>query len=388
MERSWHFENARVLKDDFTFEVTSLTVRDGVIEGIGGPCPEGARRVDAAGKNLIPGLIDTHFHGALGNCFGRTDASGIRTVAAFEAAQGITSIIPAVSATADENIFASLAAVQEAMSAPTGGARVEGIHLEGPFLSKNYRGGQWERYLQTPSVEKLRHYYEASGGALRIMTLAPECENGLDVVREAKNLGVAIALGHTGADFDTAKAAVDCGASLSTHTFNGMVPFHHRTPGVLGEVLTDDRVSCEVIADFVHLHPATILLICRAKGMDRVHLVSDSMFATGLPDGDYPEEDRVRHIRNGACVLDDGRISGSTYPVAFGMRNLVKIGIPLEQAVMAASRNPARDAGILGHTGTLTPGKRADLVLLKEDLFPAATFVDGEPVFTAEGVRL
>ena len=220
------------------------------------------------------------------------------------------------------------------------------------------------------------------------MTLAPECENGLDVVREAKNLGVAIALGHTGADFDTAKAAVDCGASLSTHTFNGMVPFHHRTPGVLGEVLTDDRVSCEVIADFVHLHPATILLICRAKGMDRVHLVSDSMFATGLPDGDYPEEDRVRHIRNGACVLDDGRISGSTYPVAFGMRNLLKIGIPLEQAVMAASRNPARDAGILGHTGTLTPGKRADLVLLKEDLFPAATFVDGEPVFTAEGVRL
>ena len=278
--------------------------------------------------------------------------------------------------------------MQEAMSAPTGGARVEGIHLEGPFLSKNYRGGQWERYLQTPSVEKLRHYYEASGGTLRIMTLAPECENGLDVVREAKNLGVAIALGHTGADFDTAKAAVDCGASMSTHTFNGMVPFHHRTPGVLGEVLTDDRISCEVIADFVHLHPATVLLICRAKGMDRVHLVSDSMFATGLPDGDYPEEDRVRHIRNGACVLDDGRISGSTYPVAFGMRNLVKIGIPLEQAVMAASRNPARDAGILGHTGTLTPGKRADLVLLKDDLFPAATFVDGEPVFTAEGVRL
>lgn len=388
MERSWLFENARVLTDGFTFQTTSVAVRDGVITQVGASDGGGLPKIDASGLTLIPGLIDTHFHGALGNCFGRTGPEGIREVAAFEAKQGVTSIVPAISATTDENVFASLCSFRSVMESGSGGARVEGIHLEGPFLSMEYRGGQWPRYLQPPSVEKLRAFWEASGGIIRILTLAPECENGLEVIRAARELGIAVALGHTGADYETAKAAIDCGASISTHTFNGMSPLHHRAPGVLGAVLTDDRVSCEVIADFVHLHPAAVDLICRAKGMDRVHLVSDSMYATGLPDGDYPEEDRVRHIRNGACVLDDGRISGSTYPVSYGMRNLLTLGIPLEKAVMAVSRNPAHAAGIFGHTGSITPGKRADLVLLDASLEVAATFVDGRPVYKTEEVSL
>lgn len=388
MERSWLFENARVLTDGFTFQTTSVAVRDGVITQVGASDGGGLPKIDASGLTLIPGLIDTHFHGALGNCFGRTGPEGIREVAAFEAKQGVTSIVPAISATTDENVFASLCSFRSVMESGSGGARVEGIHLEGPFLSMEYRGGQWPRYLQPPSVEKLHAFWEASGGIIRILTLAPECENGLEVIRAARELGIAVALGHTGADYETAKAAIDCGASISTHTFNGMVLLHHRAPGVLGAVLTDDRVSCEVIADFVHLHPAAVDLICRAKGMDRVHLVSDSMYATGLPDGDYPEEDRVRHIRNGACVLDDGRISGSTYPVSYGMRNLLTLGIPLEKAVMAVSRNPAHAAGIFGHTGSITPGKRADLVLLDASLEVAATFVDGRPVYKTEEVSL
>ena len=388
MERSWLFENARVLTDGFTFQTTSVAVRDGVITQVGASDGGGLPKIDASGLTLIPGLIDTHFHGALGNCFGRDFPEGIREVAAFEAKQGVTSIVPAISATTDENVFASLCSFRSVMESGSGGARVEGIHLEGPFLSMEYRGGQWPRYLQPPSVEKLRAFWEASGGIIRILTLAPECENGLEVIRAARELGIAAALGHTGADYETAQAAIDCGASISTPTFTGMVPLHHRAPGVLGAVLTDDRVSCEVIADFVHLHPAAVNLICRAKGMDRVHLVSDSMYATGLPDGDYPEEDRVRHIRNGACVLDDGRISGSTYPVSYGMRNLLTLGIPLEKAVMAVSRNPAHAAGIFGHTGSITPGKRADLVLLDASLEVAATFVDGRPVYKTEEVSL
>ena len=386
MKRDWLFENVRVLKDDFAFADVSVAVRDGVIAGIGQPDGTGLQKIDATGMTLIPGLIDTHFHGALGNCFGRTGSEGIREVAAFEAGQGVTAIIPAVSATTDENVFDTLQSIREVMASGSGGARVEGVHLEGPFLSAEYRGGQWLKYLQPPTVKKLRAFWEASGGCIRILTLAPECGDGLSVVREAASLGIAVALGHTGADYDTAKAAIDCGATIATHTFNGMVGLHHRAPGVLGAVLTDDRVSCEIIADFVHLHPATVDLICRAKGMDRVHLVSDSMYATGLPDGDYPEEDRVRHIRNGACVLDDGRISGSMYPVSYGMKNLLTLGIPLEKAVMAVSKNPAKAAGIFDHTGSITPGKRADLVLLDPSLNVAATFVDGCPVYRREGV--
>ena len=387
MDRSWLFENARVLKDDFTFETVPVAIRGGFITEANN-AGAGAHRVDCSGMTLIPGLIDTHFHGALGNCFGRTDAEGIRKVAAFEASKGITSIVPAVSATTDDHLEAFLKDLRTVMETGSGGARIEGVHLEGPFLSMDYRGGQMPRYLQTPSEEKLRHWHELCGGAVKILTLAPELENALPVIRAAKEMGIAVAMGHTGADYDTAEAAIDCGASISTHTFNGMVSLHHRKPGILGAVLTDDRVSCEIIADFVHLHPATVKLICRAKGMDRVHLVSDSMFATGLPDGDYPEEDRVRHIRNGACVLDDGRISGSTFPVFYGMKNLLTVGIPLEQAVMAASRNSARAAGIFDHTGSITPGKRGDMVLLNDKLEVAATFVDGCPVYLAEGMSL
>lgn len=387
MEQSLVFENARVLKDDFSFETGSVAVKNGVIAKMDS-LDGAAQRIDAKGMTLIPGLIDTHFHGALGNCFGLTDAAGIREVAAFEASFGVTSIIPAVSATTDENLFAFLHSIREVMASQGGGARVEGVHLEGPFLSMEYRGGQMAKYLQLPSVEKLRAYWEASGGSIRILTLAPECGEGLETIKAAKELGIAVALGHTGADYDTAKAAVDCGASISTHTFNGMVSLHHRSPGVLGVALTDDRVSCEMIADFVHLHPAIVSLICRVKGMDRVNLISDSMYATGLPDGDYVEGGLVRHVKDGWCLLDDGRISGGMYPIFYGMKNLVSLGIPLEQAVMAASRNPAKTAGIFDHTGSITIGKRGDLVLLDSELNVAATFVDGRLVYRAKGVTL
>lgn len=388
MKQNWLFQNVRVLKDDFTFADASVAVRNGVIAGIGQPDETGLQPIDATGLTLIPGLIDTHFHGALGHCFGRTGPEGIRAVAAFEAMHGVTAIVPAVSATADENVFATLRDIQSVMASGSGGARVEGVHLEGPFLSAEYRGGQWLKYLQPPTVEKLRTFWDASGGCIRILTIAPECGDGLAVIREAVALGIAVALGHTGADYETAKAAIDCGATIATHTFNGMVGLHHRAPGVLGAVLSDDRVSCEIIADFVHLHPAVVDLICRTKRMDRVHLVSDSMYATGLPDGDYPDEERVRHIRNGVCVLDDGRISGSTYPICYGMKNLLTLGIPLEQAVMAVSKNPAKAAGIFGHTGSITPGKRADLVLLDSSLNVVATFVDGSLVYNREGGSL
>ena len=237
---------------------------------------------------------------------------------------------------------------------------------------------------------------DVNTGAVLAMAMYPTYDpanpprDDLDKLNELMRLTVLGDVYEPGSTFKmlTASAAIDCGATIATHTFNGMVGLHHRAPGVLGAVLTDDRVSCEIIADFVHLHPATVDLICRAKGMERVHLISDSMYATGLPDGDYPEEDRVRHIRNGACVLDDGRISGSTFPISYGMRNLLTLGVPLEKAVMAGSQNPAKAAGLFERTGSITPGKRADVVLLDSSLDVVATFVDGCPVYGREGTSL
>lgn len=384
MKNSWIFENVRVLKEDFTFAYASVTVQNGIVIAIGQPEEKGLQRIDGTGLTLIPGLIDTHFHGAQGKHFGHIGPEEICEVAAFEAKQGVTSIVPSVSTTTDKNVFDTLQSVQAVMASGSGGARVEGVHLEGPFLSMEYRGAQCPTYIQSPTVEKLHAFWEASGGCIRILTLAPECGEAKAVICAAKALGIAVAIGHTGADYETAKAAIDCGATIATHTFNGMVGLHHRAPGVLGAVLTDDRVSCEIIADFVHLHPATVDLICRAKGMERIHLISDSISFAGLPDGDYLEDGRVCHVQNGACLLDDGRNNGSTYPISYGMKNLLKLGVPLETAVMAASANPAKAAGIFDHTGSIAPGKRADIVLLDAKLDVVATFVDGICVYSKE----
>lgn len=189
MNKNWLFENVRVLRDDFTFADASVAVRDGVIAEIGRPDGAGLQKIDGAGRLLVPGLIDTHFHGALGNCFGRTGPEGIREVAAFEAKQGVTAIVPAVSATTDENVLDTLRSIRMVMASGSGGARVEGVHLEGPFLSMEYRGGQWPKYLQPPTVQKLRVFWDASGGCIRILTLAPECGDGLAVIRRGKGAG-------------------------------------------------------------------------------------------------------------------------------------------------------------------------------------------------------
>ncbi len=386
MQKGWLIERGRVLTDDFHFRSCPVAVRDGKFAALTADRgTDELRRVDAAGMTVIPGLIDTHFHGALNYCFGTADRDGIRKVAAFEASWGVTSILPAISATSDEFLLQSLRDFYAVMETGTGASRIEGVHLEGPFLSEKYRGGQRSAMLQKPSVEKLLRFWDVSGGHIRILTIAPEYDEGFQVIQTARRLGISVALGHTGADYDTAKAAIDQGATISTHTFNGMIPLHHRAPGVVGAVLTDDRVSCEVIADFVHLHPATVELVCRAKGLERVHLVSDSMFATGMPDGDYPDGDRIRHIRDGICRLDDGRISGSTHPLLYGVKNLLQLGIPLEKAVMTASSNAARAAGIFDHTGSIAVGKRGDFSLLDEKLNVVATFVDGEPVYVGKG---
>lgn len=371
--------NARVLQEDFVVRRCDVRIRAGRISEIGSfPSEKG---LDAADYFLFPGLVESHFHGAVGEDFHEADQEGIRKIAAFEAARGITTIIPTLASASDEVLGYSLKSISRAIKTRTAASAIRGIHLECLYFSPQYRGSDFAHFLQRPSVEKLERFIQLSEGHIRSMTLAPELEGAMDVIRYARKRGITIQLGHTGADYETAMKAIEAGAMVATHTFNAMVPLHHRAPGILGAVLTDDRVTCEMIGDLIHLHGAVLQLLCRVKGMDRVSLVSDSMYAAGLPEGTYTREGRTCIIHKGAVRLPDGTISGSTFTLLDGVKNLVELGIPVEQAIKAASLNPARTLGLSDRIGSISVGKEADFFLTDENWRIQATYVGGECVY-------
>lgn len=376
------FKNGKVLCDDFRFREVDVLVKDGIIAAIGENVTDD-EVVDLQGTYLLPGLIDAHFHGADGVAVNGCNAEGILKIAAFEAKNGITTIVPTLGSRPDEDVFRAIDAVAAAMKAPIAGSRVLGIHLEGPFLCNAHRGAHRTELLQSPSPEKLKIFLDHAPSTVKVLTIAPELDGAMETIRFAVENDIVVELGHTGADYDTTIAAIDAGATVSTHTFNGMIGLNHRSPGVLGAVLTDDRVHCEVMGDFGHVAPAIVKLIYRAKGDSRVNFVSDSTAMAGYPDGRYEVEGGVNIIENGLSRLENGTINGSAATVLLGVQNALTIDIPLESAVKMASYNPAVSLGIDKECGSIAVGKRADLLIADADIRPLATYVGGVKVFSA-----
>lgn len=376
------FKNGKVLCDDFRFREVDVLVKNGIIVAIDEDLTDD-EVVDLHGAYLLPGLIDEHFHGADGYAVVGCIADSILKIAAFEAKNGITTIVPTLSSRPDEDVLGAIDAVAAAIKAPIAGSRVHGIHLEGPFLCNAHRGAHRTELLQLPSPEKLKFFMDRAPGTVKVLTVAPELEGAMETIRFAVENDIVVEIGHTGADYDTTVAAIDAGATVSTHTFNGMVGLDHRSPGVLGAVMTDDRVHCEVMGDFGHVAPAIVKLLYRAKGDSRVNFVSDSTAMAGYPDGRYEVEGGVNIIENGLSRLENGTINGSAATVLLGVQNALTIDIPLESAVKMASYNPAVSLGIDKECGSIAVGKRADLFIADADICPLATYVGGEKVFSA-----
>ena len=262
------------------------------------------------------------------------------------------------------------------------GSRLYGLHLEGPFLSEKYRGAHITENLKNPTVERLSDFLKAADGCVKVLTLAPELEGAIETIKYACEQGLAVEIGHSAATYEEATAAIDAGATISTHTFNAMVPLNHRNPGILGAVLTDDRLRCEVMADLGHVAAPIVKLIYRAKGVDGVNIVSDSTCFAGFPDGVYADSHRKITVKKGIAYLESGTITGSTYTVLDGVRNCVKeVGISLEDAVKMASLNPAKSLKIEGETGSIAVGKRADLFIMDEDFTVKETYCEGKRVY-------
>ena len=372
-------KNANILMDDFTFVQGDLRVTDGKIAGIGELVPCGDEEVrDLEGRYLIPGLIETHFHGAMGESADFANDTMLPTFSNFEVTRGITTFVPGPGSAPDEVTERFLEKAVDFASKPYPGAKMCGVYLEGPFISHERKGGHSAELLQLPSAEKLRRWQEKSGGLIKKTIVAPELEGAEEFVRTGVELGIVVEIGHSIATYEQAITSFDWGITLATHTYNGMNPLNHRNPGVLGAVLTDPRVTSELICDFGHVAPAAVKLCILAKGYDKINVISDSMMAAGLGDGVYVGGDGHKTIvENGLSKNEEGTITGSACTIMEGMRNLVSIGIPLEMAVKMCSYNPARMLRIDHETGSIACGKWADLVALNRDLSIEAVWVDG-----------
>lgn len=370
--------NGSALCADGKLYKRDICISGGVIAGI---CENRGEtgETDASGLLVLPGFIDTHIHGSVAVEFAspREDFTRARE---WLASQGVTAFAATVRALPADRTVAALKNIVRESKREAAGAKVAGIHIEGPFVSKA-RAGAMNPPDEICRVETAKSFADAAEGLLKIMTIAPERENALEVIRFCAENGINASLGHTDSGYETAKAAIEAGASRATHVFNAMRPFSHRGTGVLGAVLTDSRVNCEMICDLVHNDAPAIEIVYRLKGAEGMTLVSDTGYMSGLGDGEFVVDGRTRYVKNGVCTNKEGRIAGSTVSILAGVKNLKKLGVPLADISRMASFNPACALGLRDVTGSIKPGLAADLVICDEELNVKATVVDGRTVF-------
>ena len=346
--------------------------------------PAGCPRLDLGGKRLVPGFIDIHTHGAAGVDVNAAIADQLNgTIGRFFASQGTTGWLCSVLTDTPEQTLWCLDQAKAAMKEEGAWAQLLGVHLEGPFLASQYKGAMPEHLLQKGSAELFAKYEAAGEGAIKYMTVSPEVEGVPAMVRDIA-ARVKVAIGHSGAEYDTAMECIANGAVSATHTFNAMRLFHQHQPAIMGAVLESD-VYCEAICDGRHLHPASVRLLLKCKGWDRVVAVTDSIMAAGLPDGNYKLGVNDVVVEDGdAKLASDGTRAGSTLTTGQALKNLVKFtGEGPEKVLPLLTENPADLLG-LPRKGRIAPGCDADFVVLGGDLTVLRTIVGGRTVYTAE----
>lgn len=346
------------------FETRDVAVQGGLFAELG--CAGEDEVVDAAGCYVIPGLVDVHFHGCMGAdlCDGTDEA--LVAIARHEASRGVTAICPATM-TYPEEVLAGIVKTAAAHETADGEAALVGINMEGPFISPDKIGAQNPAYVQVPDANMMRRLQQQSGGLVKLVDIAPEEEGALAFIDEMAG-EVRISLAHTTADYDCAREAFEHGARQLTHTYNAMPSLHHRKPGPIPAAFERDDVTAELIADGVHIHPAMVRMAFKLFGNDRMILISDSMRATGLEDGEYDLGGQNVIVRGNLATLADGTIAGSATDLAACLAWAVQeAGVPLASAVKAATANPARAIGIDGERGSIEVGKVADAVLLNKE---------------------
>jgi N-acetylglucosamine-6-phosphate deacetylase len=343
--------------------------------------PDGTLRLDCSRLAVVPGFIDPHIHGAGGVDVMDGTPESLSRVSQILAQHGTTTFLPTTVSSPPETLSRTVEKLSALMSKPFDGANPVGIHLEGPFINAVKRGTHKPSNIVAPDVELFEKWLHASKGLVRLLTIAPELEGADALCASAQRAGVTVAMGHSNASFEEASAAANRGIRYAVHTFNAMRPFSHRDPGIVGEVLSDDRIFAEIIADGIHVDRHVVEIFARAKGKGRVLLVTDAISATAMPDGKHRLGQDTVQVINGVCRDREGRLAGSTLTQDVALRNFVNwTAWAFEDALLGLTLNPAR-ALRLDKKGSLEPGNDADIVVLDSEGKVVMTFVSGRVVY-------
>ena len=371
-----NFKNAMLYTEEFRFVPGAFSVENGKFANV--LAEPQADAVDLQGAYVIPGLIDVHNHGNSGADFSDGDYDGLVTMANYLAKNGVTSFAPASMTLPYEVLSKAFATARRlADEAPEGAAALRGIQMEGPFFSEKKKGAQNGAYLRDPDFAAFSKLYQDCGGLVRIVDVAPELPGACEFIRQAKAL-CTVSIAHTDADYDAAHAAVEAGVTHLTHLFNAMPALHHRKPGVIGAAAEAEQVSAEIISDGQHIHPSAVRLAFRLFGAERMVLISDALRCCGMPDGEYELGGQAVFLKGGVARLADGTIAGSATNLYDCMLRAISFGIAKEDAVRAATWNPARQIGCLDTVGSIADGKCADFVVCDENLTRKAVWLAGK----------
>lgn len=354
----------------------AILFHDGVIEFVGPrgavTLPAGAREIIATDKIAAPGFLDVHIHGAGGHDVMEATEDAMKAVSRMVVAHGTTSFVATTVTASPDSICKSVEGIAGYISRQYQSeecrAEVLGVHFEGPFISSVRRGVHPPEFLKLPSADLLERFIESAKGHAQILTLAPELLGAMPCIDAARKAGLVVAIGHTDATYEQARAAIAHGAHHAVHVYNAMRPFSHRDSGVIGAVLTTPEVTAELIADGVHVDETAMRLLLQAKGAAGVILVSDGISATGMPDGKYILGTFEVTVSGGVCRNAEGKLAGSTLTLDRALRNIVNLGVPLADALRMLTLNPAILLGIEFKKGSLRPGADADILLLDEAL--------------------
>lgn len=374
----------RLIAPEEILENPVVVIEDGAITKIASRAqaeiPPG-RHVAFAGCTLAPAYFDVHTHGSAGHDVMEATPEAFATIGGFMARHGVGAYLPTTVTMPVDTTLKSLEGMAKRVGSRDFGARPLGIHIEGPFLSPHKKGAHPAALLQTPSLKLFDRMWEASAGKIRLMTIAPELPNAIEVIARATELGVRVSMGHSDADAAAAKAGVRAGAVSATHAFNAMRNFDHKASGLVGEVLTNDDLFAEMICDGFHVDRAAVQIYWRCKGPERAILITDAMVAAGMPDGNYKLGELDVLVKGGKCIIDENTLAGSTLSLDRGVRNFSEFtGATIDVVSRLASRNPARMTGFENEVGSLAAGRAADLVVLSSKNEVVETLLRGAAV--------
>lgn len=377
-------KSGEVFLKDRILKNASILIRDDKVEEvIEKDIYDNIKTIDLSNYKVLPGLIDTHIHGANGYDTMDGNYKSLNEISKYLGSVGVTGFLATTVTAPWDKIRSAVKNVYDAMNIGVEGAEILGAYVEGPFITEEHKGAHPTEHIREIDIDDMRELVNSFPSCIKTVTVAPEKERAMELIRYLKSQNINPSIGHTNATYEQTKEAIENGANIAVHVFNGMRGLHHREPGTVGAVLTDDRVTCELIADMIHVHPAVIELVAKLKGTENVNLITDCMRAGGLEDGKYMLGELNVYVKDGIARIENGSLAGSTLKLITAIKNMVKyVGVNLLDAVNMASIVSARIAGVEHLQGSIEPGKKANFTIIDDDFNVVMTIVNGKIIYS------